>query len=267
MPLDKMRRKCILLDRMKMEVVPMIYRNRWCRYISIVIGCALFAPGVRTVYGQKIKTDVQLMLEALPLDKQEKLKNFADDLEIYFNDWDWTKENSDEEIPVSITIFLMDNSVSYEDRYSGTFLISNNRDDQYYDKYWKFPYQFGSRIEHNESVYHPMTGFLDFYLNMIIGGEFDKYGTLLGTPFFEKAKLISDQAKFSTQFIIGWEERTRLIDRIMSEDYKTYRIMKDAFFLGLSYAGEEEGTARRYLGEALDLMEKTFGKAPDHKET
>jgi len=207
------------------------------------------------------------MLERLPLEKQQKLKDFAEDIETYINDYDWTGEALEEPIPISIQIFLMDNSVSYESRYSGTFLITNNLDNQYYDKYWRFPYEAGTRLEQNENIFDPFTGFIDFYVNLIIGGEYDKYGKLMGTPFFEKAKLISDQAKFNARFILGWKERTKLIDRIQSEEYTAFRTMKDFFFLGLSYVGEEDTTAQNYCGQALTIIEDILTKQSDTEET
>jgi hypothetical protein len=206
------------------------------------------------------------MLERLPLEKQQRMRDFAETLETYINDYDWTGESYDDEIPITIQIFLMDASVSYEERYAGTFMITNNLDMQYYDKYWRFPFQAGERMEHNENAFHPFTGFIDFYINIIIGGEYDKYGKFMGTPFFEKAKLISTQAKFNTQFNLGWKERTELIDRIMGDEYKTFRSMKDLFYLGLSYVGEEDTTAQKYCSQSLDLLEKILTDNPDDEE-
>jgi len=216
---------------------------------------------------QQIRSQVKLMLERLPLEKQQKLKDFAEEIETYINDHDWTGESSDDEIPITIQIFLMDYSVSYEARYSGTFLITNNLDIQYFDKYWRFPHEAGTRLEHNENVFHPFTGFIDFYVYLIIGGEYDKYGKFLGTPYFEKAKHISEQAKFNARFILGWEERTRLIDRTLSKAHEPYRSMKDFFFLGLSYVGDEDSTAQKYCKQALLLTESILSEDPENEET
>ena len=88
----------------------------------------------------------------------------------------------------------------------------------------------------------------------------------MGTPYYEKAKLINTQAKFNAQFILGWEERTKLIDHIMSDDYLAFREMKDLFFLGLSYAGEEDTTAQNYCGQALTILEKIIYEQRDTEE-
>ncbi len=220
----------------------------------------------RVAFGQKIKAQVKIMLERLPLQKQQKLKDLGENIETYINDYDWTGESSDEEIPITVQISLMDNSVSYEDRYSGTFLITNNSDLQYYDKYWRFPYQAGEQLIHNENVFDPFTGFINFYVYLIIGGEYDKYGRFLGTPYFEKAKHICGQAKFNSLFRLGWDERSKLVDKILSKENKPFRTMEDLFFLGLSYVDEEDSTARKYCGQALSLLDEILTKDPYNKQ-
>lgn len=245
-----------------------IRQNLWNKRFKMSLICAalIVALPVQGLVAQSIRSEVKVMLERLPLEKQQLLKDFAEEIETYINDHDWTGEPSDEEIPVSIQIFLVDNSVSYEARYGSNFLITNNSDLQYYDRYWRFPHQAGDRLEHIEGVFHPFTGFLDFYINLIIGGEYDKLGRHLGTPFYERAKLISDQAQFNAQFNLGWKERADLIEYILGEENLKFRTMKDIFFLGLSYIGEQDTTAVRYCAESLDLLDEIMNANPDHKE-
>ena len=221
---------------------------------------------VPSVMAQKVQAQVKLMLERLPLEKQQKLKDFADNIESYINDYNWTDESSDDEIPITIQIFLMDNSVSYESRYAGSLLITNNLDLQYYDKYWRFPYEAGEQLAHNENIFHPFAGFIDFYVNLILGWEYDNYGKFMGTLFYEKARLISTQARFNARFNLGWEERSRLIDRLLSEEYKPFRTMKDLFALGRSYVGEEDSTAQKYCGQALTILEDMLSKDSENEE-
>ncbi len=226
----------------------------------------LLGGDISAVFAQRISSRVRIMLEKLSLEKQEELKNLSDDVEAYINHYEWIGDSYDEEIPVDIQIYLMDYSVSYEDRYAGTFLITNNLDNQYYDKYWRFPYEAGESLVHIENEFDPFRGFIDFYMNILIGEEYDKYGRFFGTPFFEKAKLISDQAKFSSRFALGWDERSDLIDYILSEENQPFRIMKDLFFLGLSYVGEEDSTAKKYCSQALSLLEEIITNNPENEK-
>ncbi len=237
------------------------------KIVLIFLLISLVAAPCRTVSAQQIQANVKLTLERLPMDKQEKLKNLDIDIETYLNSYDWTGDGEDIEIPVTIQIYLQDKSVSYEDRYNGTFLISNNSDIQYYDKYWYFPYDPTEPLIHNEGIFDPFTSFLDYYIYLILGGEYDKYGKFMGTPFFEKARQINDQARFNTTFINGWRERGVLIDRILGKEYARFREMKDLYFLGQSYLGEEDSTAVKYCSDAIDLLDIILERNPEDKET
>jgi hypothetical protein len=240
------------------------FYKKWTFLAGMTVIPALLFPV--PLPAQKLKSKINMVMERLPLEKQKKLLNLGDMLETYINTYDYTDSQSNDEIPVQIQIFMTDNSVSYESRYSGTFLVSNTTDIQYYDKYWKFPYQEGNPLVHLENVYEPFTGLIDFYLYILLGGEFDKYDKLAGSPFYEKAKQINEQAKFNTQFVWGWDERTKLISFLLSDDNKPFRLMKDSYFAGMSYAGRQDTTARRLCRNAVFALEKVLQVNPDHKE-
>ena len=206
-----------------------------------------------------------MILERLPLDKQEMMKNFADDLERYIWETDWTGESSEEVLPVSIQIYLSDASVSYEYRFSGTFLVSNTTDLQYSDKYWIFPFSKENKLTHSD-LFNPLTGFIDFYIDLILGAEFDARGELAGQPYYDKARALGEQAMFNSQFVLGWRERNELMDRLFSDEFKEFRFMKDRYFLGLSYKTESDTTAARYALDALDKIEIILRPNPDFKE-
>ncbi|MCK5148873.1 DUF4835 family protein [bacterium] len=215
-----------------------------------------------SIMAQQIKSDITLRLERLPLEKQEKLRNLAEELEVYVNDYDWTGEYLDEPIPVKIQIILQDKSVSYEPRYSGSFMISNGEDLQYGDKYWRFPYQDGTALIHDENSYDPMLGFINYYIYLVLAWEYDKMGQLMGTPYYNKARLLVTQAKFDATFAYGWEERSEDIEYILSRSNISFRKAKDLFFLGMSYAGEVDSTAQRYCAGALDLLHEAVTDNP-----
>ena len=227
--------------------------------VKILTGILLILTYMSALYSQQIESSVKVVLERLPLEKQKKLKNLADELENYLNDYDWTG-NDEDNFQITMQIFLQDMSVNYEDRYSGTFVISNNSDIQFYDKYWVFPYQSGKPLYHDETMYDPFTGLMDFYVNLVLGSEYDKFGKFLGDPFFEKAKHIANQAAFNVQFNKGWKERTKLIDYILSDNNKPFREVKDAYFMGRSYIGEEDTTAIKYCRKALLMLEDVVAK-------
>lgn len=233
--------------------------------ISSFIAIAITLLIYNSLFSQQINSEVQIILERLPLEKKEELKNLDQKIKSYIDDYDWTGEQFEEPLQVSIQIFLQHKIVNFEDRYKGRFIISNKTDAQYFDKYWVFSYNTGEELIHNESMFNPFLSFIDFYIYIILGEEYDKYGKYLGTKYFEKARNIANSAQFNSQYAWGWEERNRLIDNLLSQEFKPYRNMKDHFFLGLSYVGEDDTTAQKYCGKAFDFIYNTLKKNPDNE--
>jgi hypothetical protein len=236
--------------------------NRTAVYaLTILLGMAISIE----LRAQKLNSQAKVILERLPLEKQKKLANFASDVASYINDTDWTGQDADYEIPLNLQIYLQDISVSFEDRYSGTFLISNTVDIQYYDKYWRFPYQEADRLVHDESMFSPLTGFIDFYVNLVLGGEFDKTSSLGGAPYYDKAKQINELAKFNTQFMQGWDERSKLIQSILSQDNVPFRKCGHLFFTAFYYSDQKDTTSRRFCLKGISILEGILKKDPEHK--
>ncbi|MBN2414392.1 DUF4835 family protein [bacterium] len=229
-----------------------------CITIPVLLAVVL----TQAASAQFIEADVTVMLDRLPLEKQQELRYFSDKVTDYINTHAWTDEQFDEPVHVSIQIFLQDKSSNYESRYSGRFLITNNLDLQQFDKYWRFPYEEGNPLLHDEHVFNPLTSFINYYIYIVVGSEYDKMGKYLGTPFFEKAKQICEQAKFNSLYSYGWEERELRINEILSEANLSFRAMKDRLYLGYSYAGDVDSVARRYVGEAVDMLAEILTEHP-----
>ena len=217
---------------------------------------------------QKIKAKVMITLENLPLEKQEKLVNFQQIIENYINNYDWANNELDVDIPTTLQIFFKsDISTSYEDRYNIQILISDNTDVQYFDKRCRIEYQQGEIPEHRDNSWNSLTGLLDFYINLLLGDEMDKFDRYKGTPYFEKAKIIAEQAKFGMgRFIEGWDLRIKLIQDILSEDNKKFREMKDFYYYGIFFTEEDINKARKYCSAAVDMIEEIMKQDPESEK-
>lgn len=225
-------------------------------FILLINYFPIFKYGVNNLYAQKVRVTVELQLDALPDEKREKLINFKQVLEDYFNNFQWTQDEFQGELPIGLKMMLQDISVNYEDRYKTQFIISSS-DIQYADKRCRMAYQKGEIPMHSENNWDSLTSLLDFFTNIIIAEEMDKFGNLLGTPYYEKAKVIAEQAKFGMgHFIDGWDLRVEMIDYLLAEKYKKFREMKDFYFYGLYFANENPTKAKKYIKEAVSMLEK-----------
>lgn len=242
--------------------------SRYIRVFFIVfIMSQLFT--VSSIYGQRLKSNVTITIQNLPLEKQEKLSGFQEVITNYVNNYEWANEGIDVELPLSMQIFFeADFGTSFEDRYRIQILVSNNSDAQYFDKRCLMEYQTGEIPSHSDNTWDSLTSLLDFYIYLILGEEMDKFGYLMGTPYFEKAKTIAEQAKFGMgRFIEGWDLRNELILDILSDKNLKFREMKDFYFYGYYFTEEDPVKARKYCKAAVDMIEEILDESPEHEKS
>ncbi|MDR3667585.1 MAG: DUF4835 family protein [Ignavibacteriaceae bacterium] len=100
------------------------------------------------------------------------------------------------------------------------------------DGSWRFTYQKDQPLNSNQSIYDPITSFLDYYAFVIIGLDADSYDKLGGTRYFSKALDLVNLGSTSA-FSDGWQNssasysRRGLVEDLMSEKYRSFR---EAFY-------------------------------------
>ena len=240
----------------------MIHKKNLLLVFIIIIFCFV---NYSNLCAQKIKAKVTITLENLPLENQEKLANFQQIVEDYINNYDWTNNEIDVEIPITLQIFFSSATIaSFEDSYGIQILISDNSDVQYFDKRCRMEYQKGELLEHHDNNWDSLTSLIDFYIQILIGDEMDKFGRFMGTPHFEKAKIIAEQAKFGMgRFIEGWDLRNELIQNILSENNNKFRKMKDFYYYGIFFTEDDINKARKYCRAAIDMIEEIMEQDPE----
>lgn len=125
-------------------------------------------------------------------------------------------------------------------------VIFNQLDNELIFQYQEFQ---AMEFQPNANVYN-LTGVLAFYVNVIVGLQYDSYSLEAGTPYFMKAREILN----ASQSILGWrpgdgqslKNRYYLIDNLTSE---RYAIMRKAFY--------------NYHLNGLDFMHKDVNKGRD----
>ena len=214
----------------------------------------------------QIKAEVNVIIDKLPLDKQEKMQDFHIALREYIESVEWLEE--DDSIPVEITLqlFLTDALSNVEDRYKCEFLISST-DVQYFDRRYKFPFQLGDVLIYNDQAAEPLTSVINFYVNMILGSELDKEREYGGDLYYKKAQSFAALGKFvRTDFILGWTERQELIKNVFTEPFRKFRKMKDYYFYGLYVREEKLDETRKNIRTALDILGGVLKEKADLEE-
>jgi hypothetical protein len=226
-------------------------KSRWLPVFAL----SLFLTA--NAFSQKIVCRIKITEEKLPLENQAKLSFLENELDNYINAYDWTEDEFGYEVNCEMEIaFEEATTTSFEDRYSASVIVSNGVDLQYADKRWIFPLAQNQRLDHSTS-FNPFTSLLDFYFNLILAYEKDRYINLGGTPFLEAAKQINESAKFNSQYYKGWDRRTDLITDLMSQNHTIYRQLMYHYFTGIYfYQVEDWDNAKPHFTNAIRLISK-----------
>ncbi len=220
-----------------------------------------------TSFSQRIDAYVSIAEDALSDEAKEKLADFTDKVETYINNNDRCPNEWNTEVIVNINMVLSDISSGAEEKYNcQTFQIGTNYDIQLSDKRWKFAYDSKDNLTYDDNNYDSFTSMIEFYLYLILGFEYDKWGTLAGDIYYEKAKYIAEQSKFGLgRFVDGWDKRLDLVNYFLSDRHKPFREMVDYYFYGLSFVNEDNEKVRKHIATAIEKLDRILADDPENE--
>ena len=208
------------------------------------------------MWSQTIQAEVKFHNLQLSNEEQVYLQGLDRELTQLINNYPWVDRTYKYELPIQIDIFLERYSLStgYH-RYGGGIMMALPSGIQMRDRRWDSRF---SREEHLHfgDPYDPLTGFIEFYIWICLGFERDRLTPLGGQPFYEKARMISDNARFESTYFTGWDNRRDLVHQ-MAQDTVYRRIRTAAYhaYAGIYYVrNQDELQARSHLIYAAELL-------------
>jgi len=236
------------------------------RLVSLLILCFLFVQIIvvhpALARDKRIVAKVTVILDKLPAEKKKRMADFQDKLTAYINSRPWVEEDYVNPIAIGVQMFIEDEFSTVEDRYRCSMVVSGP-DIQYYDKRGRFPFQENEQLKSN-AEYVPVIGLIEFYVYLILANELDKYGSLEGTGYFEKARSVLQQGKFS-RFFEGWDRREETLRTTSSANYKKFRELKDYYFYGLWLEKKDELAQKRdYIKRSVQKLEEVLTENKDN---
>ena len=211
---------------------------------------------------KKVVAKVTVILDKLPAEKKKRMADFQEKLTAYINSRPWVEEDYVNPIAIGVQMFLEDEFSAVEDRYRCSMVVSGP-DIQYFDKRGRFPFQENEQLKSN-AEYVPVIGLIEFYVYLILANELDKYGSLEGTGYFEKARSVLQQGKFS-RFFEGWDRREETLRVTSSPNYKKFRELKDYYFYGMQLEEKDElAQKRNYVKQAVQKLEEVLAEKNDN---
>ncbi len=190
-----------------------------------VLRCLLLLASAQAVVlpapaiAQEVDCTVQVNYEGVPSTNKDYLQNFANDVRDYLNNYKWGSDSPGEKIQCTFNIFI--SGATGDNQYQAQVFVGSqrkvyggNRNSavlRLFDESWEFTYVRDRPLSHNPYSFNDLTSFLDFYIYIILGYDYDTYDPMGGKPYFERAVDIARLAGQSGQK--GWQQSTSSYSR------------------------------------------------------
>ena len=218
---------------------------------------------------QELNCKVTVNFESIPVVNRELLSDFAQTIEDYLNKTRFTDKWEGDKIECAFNIFFI--GASSDINYSAQAVITSQRPIynspknslmlSINDGQWSFVYEKNQTLYPTQTVFEPLTSFLDYYAYIIIGFDMDSYDELAGNSFFTKAfDIVNLGANSGSR--TGWEKtsssysRRGLVEDILNEKYRPFR---EAYFNyhynGLDIFSDKKALAIKNIIKLIDVLE------------
>ncbi|MGE5316113.1 MAG: DUF4835 family protein [Acidobacteriota bacterium] len=211
------------------------------RLAAVFIIVAAFLSMTRTASAQ-IDCQVTVNMDKIQGTNKDQLQNFAQDIQTYIASNKWAADDYDgDKIKCTMNIFFL--SQPSENSYTAQVFIGSQRpiykDPQgkstamlrIVDDRWDFIYEKGRPIYRDDQRFDALTDFIDYYMYLIVGFDYDSYGPGDGTKYFQKCFNFCNQAPSSAK---GWDllpsgySRRGLVEDLLNPKYQPFR---EGFYL------------------------------------
>jgi hypothetical protein len=238
----------------------------------------LFIP-VLSSNAQELRCNVQVITNQIQGTNRQKFTTLQRAINEFMNGRNWSNHvfTPHERIEVNIMLNLTEEVST--DEYRGTIQIQSRRPVfnssyktvlfNYLDNNLHFRYVEHETLEFSASQIHSnLTAILAFYAYIIIGLDYDSFSPFGGTPFFEAAETILNNAQNRPER--GWKSfesnrnRYWLATNLRDSKYASLREFNYRYHrLGLDRMSERPVEAREEIAESLVLLQKIYREKPD----
>ena len=235
------------------------------RFLSLVTLALVI--GSSSAPAQEVDCTVNVNYEAIPTSNKDLLRDFASDVKNYLAAYNWGPGNASDKVKVTVDIFIQ--NVTGENRYGAQVFIGSQRPIygseqstavvRLFDELWEFTYIRNRPLNHNLYAFNDLTSFLDFYMILVLGYDYDTYERLSGTPLFQKAADIANMGRSSGQK--GWQQttsnfsRVQLIDELLNPTFEQVRAASYTYhFCGLDSLAIDKANAYSNMIQAVKAI-------------
>lgn len=227
---------------------------------------------------QELQCNVQIVTSKLQGTNKQIFQTLQNAIYEFMNTRQWTDDKFGEEERIECNMLININNRISSDEFKGTIQIQSRRpvfntsynttlfnykDDNFHIKYVEY-----EPLEFSESSHiSNLTSILAFYAYVIIGLDYDSFSYEGGTPYFNKAESIVNNAKNAQES--GWQSyesddnRYWLIENILNDEFSPLReFIYNYHRLGLDVMHDKVANGREVIAESLELLQEVYREKP-----
>jgi len=230
---------------------------------------------------QEFRCNIQITSQQIQGTNKQVFQTLQGAINEFVNGKAWTgyKFSNNERIECSMLINIQEMVGS--DQFKGTLQIQVRRPVfnssyhavlfNYVDNDLDFKYVEFQPLEFSETAHlSNLTSILGFYTYIILGLDFDSFGLLAGTEFYQRAEKIMNNAQNAIER--GWragestsrKNRYWLINSILNEEYAPVREFIYAYHrLGLDLMFDKIVEGRSAIADNMKLLQDVYKNRPD----
>ncbi len=247
----------------------------------LLLTATLMLLTIKAATAQELYCNVQVSAQKIQGSNREIFQSMQRDIYEFMNGMVWTDNlfSFSERIDCNILINLDDQLSA--DEFNGTLQVQLSRPAynttyestvlNFMDNNFRFKYVEFEPLEFNPNAYTTnLVSVLAYYAYLIIGMDYDTFSPLGGTPYFQVAEKIVNNAQGAPE--AGWKpydgsrnrNRYWLIKNILNEEYSGVReFVYQYHILGLDKLESDAPQARTNIYESLKLLQEVYRQRPD----
>lgn len=232
------------------------------------------------VVAQEVKATVQVIAPTLQLTDKQILTTLQNSIQQFINTRKWTEDQFENREKVEMSMFLEVKKISSASDFVATLQVQSTRPVfgssykstvfSFNDEDVAFTYREFEALDYQENQnINDLTSLIAFYVYVVLGYDYDTFGELGGTTFFQKAQNLSALMQGKP----GWNQgdgkgqrnRFNLVEGLNNARYLPVRKTIYAYHRkGMDQMAENPETARAAVTSALRGLEEMQSISPNN---
>lgn len=245
------------------------------KYILYII--IFFAPIL--VHAQDVNCKVQVILPQVQNADKQIYKEMEKAIYEFINNTKWTNDVIQINERIEFNLIINVKEQIGVDEFKATAQIQSTRPVfnssynstlfNYMDEDWQFKYILNQPLEFNENEMRSnLTALLAYYTYLVIGLDYDSFSLMGGTPYYQKARMIVNNAQANGgkgwKAFDGTRNRFILVDNLLDNSFKPIRESYYTYHrLGMDLMSQNIENGREEIRLLLPTLLKVAKEKPN----